>query len=258
MYVQEGADLQRSEQTPKSVQKFGRQWRLSHCRRHGLPVCSHLCVLQEIWTNKYSWTCATPRQDPEVERTNIYDKATWNTLYTKAEKLIGTSEDVLKDSVRQRLVLETLRNEFPDRKVKPLPLAAKKVEHKNLITWSSSATVLGNLKSNANFTILDQHICKKLNTTKGGKNNSKVKITSAEVTDLAAPGGKDKKTITAKQFVVCGGPILTPQLLYSSGFRPEEKINNAVDPLLRLPALVWPLAFFLSILPLTAYSRVIT
>ncbi|KAJ5809466.1 uncharacterized protein N7503_001684 [Penicillium pulvis] len=191
------------------------------------------------------WTCSTPRQDPSVERPKIYDDKTWDELYTKAEGLIGTSETVLENSIRQRLVLETLRNAFPDRKVKPLPLAAKKVEKKNLITWSSAATVLADLaKLNTDilrpvFVILDQHICKRLHVekVKGKSNGAKASIKYAEVVDLAAPGGKDRKIINAKHFIVCGGPILTPQLLYKSGFMPEDKINVSVPSHLRLPHL---------------------
>ncbi|KAJ5660670.1 uncharacterized protein N7484_000042 [Penicillium longicatenatum] len=39
-------------------------------------------------------------------------------------------ENVLEGSIRQRLVLDILRNELHDREVRPLPLAAKKVEAK--------------------------------------------------------------------------------------------------------------------------------
>ncbi|KAI9148000.1 Pyranose 2-oxidase [Paramyrothecium foliicola] len=191
------------------------------------------------------WTCATPRQNAQLERTNIFDDTTWDSLYDTAEKLIGTSETVLDNSVRQRLVLQTLQTEFPCRGVKALPLAAKKVENKNLIKWSSSATVFGDLTElnttplRPAFTILDQHICKKLNIEKKHYEigDDKAHVVSADVVDLAAPGGKDKKTITAKYFVVCGGPILTPQLLYASGFMPREAVNILTPAHLQLPAL---------------------
>ncbi|KAF4468832.1 Pyranose 2-oxidase [Fusarium albosuccineum] len=190
------------------------------------------------------WTCATPRQYPEMERSNIYDDETWNELYDKAEGLIGTSETVLKDSVRQRLVLRTLQRVFPYRGVKALPLAAKKVDKKNLITWSSAATVLGDLATlNTDpmrpvFTILDQHLCKKLvfAEDKDEQGNMIPTIRHAVLEALAEPGGQDARIITAKYFIVCGGPILTPQLLYRSGFRPKEKCDG-IPRHLQLPKL---------------------
>ncbi|KAL4876998.1 hypothetical protein BJY04DRAFT_222501 [Aspergillus karnatakaensis] len=107
------------------------------------------------------WTCATPRQHPK-ERSNVLDNL--DGLYERAEKLIATDTkgNVLKDSIRQRLVLKILRDQFTDRDVKPLPLAAKKVEGKNLITWSSSATILQDLLKQKKMILRQQHICEKL------------------------------------------------------------------------------------------------
>ncbi|KAF4976136.1 hypothetical protein FZEAL_7155 [Fusarium zealandicum] len=156
------------------------------------------------------WTCSTPRQH-EIERSKIFDDQEWSELYDKAEGLIGTSETVLKDSIRQRLVLETLGKDFKSRGLKALPLAAKKVENKNLITWSSAATVLGDLahlntdQLRPVFTILDQHLCKKLNVVKDEENeehgNGKGTVRSATLEDLSAPGDRDAKIITAKYFI---------------------------------------------------------
>ncbi|CRG89631.1 Pyranose 2-oxidase [Talaromyces islandicus] len=190
------------------------------------------------------WTCATPRQLEGVEGTDIFDRTTWNKLYARAEELISTRKDVLNSSIRQRLVLEILRDAFPDRNVGPLPLAAKKVEGKNLITWSSSSTVLGDLLSGnpAKLDLRDQHICEKLEfeTVQGV-----TKVKYAIVKDLAKPRSPrdphDRIKIKPKYVVIAGGPILTPQLLYNSGFRPEfddpDEGEPPEKPFLSLPAL---------------------
>ncbi|KAL4769860.1 pyranose 2-oxidase [Aspergillus nidulans var. acristatus] len=170
------------------------------------------------------WTCATPRQH-KLERSDVFDDATWNKLYHRAEELIGTRTDVLKQSIRQRLVLDILQERFRNRDAKALPLAAQKVEGKNLIKWSSSSTVLGDLIQDDKLILLDQHLCEKLEfkTEKDGTN----KVSSAIIKDLAKPQkckkDEDRLRIKAKYVVVCGGPILTPQLLFKSGFRYDEE-----------------------------------
>ncbi|KAL3432914.1 pyranose 2-oxidase [Aspergillus tetrazonus] len=167
------------------------------------------------------WTCATPRQH-ELERSDVFNDATWDRLYKRAEELIGTRTDVLDQSIRQRLVLDILRKRFKNRDAKALPLAAEKVEGKNLIKWSSSSTVLGNLVENEKFTLLDQHHCEKLEF-----NDKTNKVNSAIVKKLAEPQtskeNEDRIRIKAKYVIVCGGPILTPQLLFKSGFRYDEE-----------------------------------
>lgn len=207
----------------------------------GCPCCTKL-------TSIPSWTCATPRQHPEVEQTvKTFDGKTWEQLYQRAEHLIDTSEDVLDDSIRQQLVLEILRENFSDRGVKPLPLAAQKVPGKNLIKWSSTSTVLEKINEHRqhHFHLLDQHICERLEfkTVDGVP-----KVKYAIVKNLAKPtpddDPQDRIKIKAKYVVICGGPILTPQLLYNSGFRPEFKDADEGDParedFLELPALVSP------------------
>ncbi|KAL4746045.1 hypothetical protein BDW72DRAFT_207697 [Aspergillus terricola var. indicus] len=168
------------------------------------------------------WTCATPRQH-DLERSDIFEYATWDKLYERAEELIGTRTDVLKDSIRQQLVLEILQGKFKNRGAKALPLAAQKVEGKNLIKWSSSSTVLEDLVQNHKLMLLDQHHCEKLLFDDDKPN----KVRSAIIKDLAKPlkseKDEDRLEIKAKYVVVCGGPILTPQLLFKSGFRYDEE-----------------------------------
>ncbi|KAL4738180.1 pyranose 2-oxidase [Aspergillus similis] len=147
-------------------------------------------------------------QQHKLGRSDVFDDATWDKLYNRAEELIGTRTGVLNNPIRQRLVLDILQERFKKRGVKALPLAAQKVKGKNLIKWSSSSTVLEDL--------VQDH---KLDGTH--------KVSSAIVKDLAKPqkskNDEDRLKIKAKYVVVCGGPILTPQLLFKSGFRYDEE-----------------------------------
>ncbi|KAE8146287.1 hypothetical protein BDV25DRAFT_143846 [Aspergillus avenaceus] len=161
------------------------------------------------------WTCATPRQDKEVERSDIFCDDEWDKLYKEAETLIGTSTTVLNDSIRQKLVLEILRDEYKQRPAKPLPLAAKKKNKETaFITWSSSSTILGAMNGTGKFTLWPEHHCEKfvVDVTNDGP-----QVTEAQIRVLAT----DKLIpVKAKTFIACGGPILTPQLLFNSGFVP--------------------------------------
>ncbi|KAJ6070611.1 hypothetical protein N7467_011930 [Penicillium canescens] len=179
------------------------------------------------------WTCATPRQHKEIERSPIFDDNTWEKLYKRAEQLIGTDTEgkVLEKSIRQRLVLDILRKKFEkeNRDVRPLPLAAKKVEGKNLITWSSTSTVLGDLldynpRRSPLLELRDEHICERLETEIV---DGVPKVTSAIVKALAKPRSRahpeDKIRIRAR-----------------SGFRSKDKNEEQPEPSnahLYLPAL---------------------
>ncbi|KAF9241500.1 CAZyme family AA3 [Penicillium roqueforti] len=107
------------------------------------------------------------------------------------------------------------------------------LEGKNLINWSSTSTVLGNLldyNPTRRLDLRDEHICEKLETEVV---NGVPRVTSAIVKNLTKPrtpeDPEDKIRIKAKYVVVCAGPILTPQLLYKSGFIPEDKDEHRPD-----------------------------
>ncbi|EEP76769.1 predicted protein [Uncinocarpus reesii 1704] len=123
---------------------------------------------------------------------DIFTAEELDSLYTEAEKLIGRSTTVLDDSIRQQLVLKILSLELPDRLSVPLPIAAKLNEK--------------------NRNLLHEWLCKKLEIedSKDG-----VVVNGAIVKDLEVD---EYVKVKAKKYVICGGPILTPQLLYASGF----------------------------------------
>lgn len=92
------------------------------------------------------WTCAIPRQNPDVEQSNLLSQREWGKLYDRAEKLLKLDKngDVFKDSIRNMLVMHEIKTRFPQRHVRELPLAVQKNEGDNTqVIWSGSDTVLG-------------------------------------------------------------------------------------------------------------------
>ncbi|KAB8202115.1 hypothetical protein BDV34DRAFT_215768 [Aspergillus parasiticus] len=173
------------------------------------------------------WTCATPRQNQMEERSDIFTEKEWDRLYDEAEKLIGTRTDVLNDSIRQELVLRILNDEYGKRPAKPLPLAAKKKNDKTtFITWSSSSTIFDAMQRKEKFTLWPEHHCEKfvVEETDNGP-----QVTKAEIRNLATD---ELIEVEAKVFIACGGPILTPQLLFNSGFVPTKPHR---DPITQIP-----------------------
>ncbi|KAF3908308.1 hypothetical protein AA313_de0206893 [Arthrobotrys entomopaga] len=156
------------------------------------------------------WTCATPSPHPTLERPKFFSEAEWNRLIGEAQQLINTTFNEFDDSVRHNLVRKALENAFNDERVfSSIPLACKNVDGK--IIWSSAATVLDQTIRSDLFTLLPQHICKRIN-----KNGNT--IVSAEIYDITT---QKTKLVKAKQYTICAGAILTPQILYNSGMKQD-------------------------------------
>lgn len=172
------------------------------------------------------WTCATPRQHPDIERSRLLSQNEWDDLYERGEKLLNTHRDVFEYSpsssgstnapaIRNTIVRDVLRKTFPHLTApfdpQNLPLAAQRnSENDELVTWSGADTVLGDLAvpgSSDRFTVLAEHRCTKLVRTGG-------EISHAEVMDLI---NWQPVRVRAKTFVVCAGTVLTAQILYNSG-----------------------------------------
>jgi pyranose oxidase len=167
------------------------------------------------------WTCATPRHHPNIERATLYDDAEWDRLYAEGEQLLNTHTDVFEGSIRHRLVRETLAAEFTELaepyQVQSLPLAVEvQPGNPSLVRWSGSDTVLGPLAdggSDDRFRLSAEHLCVRLHTSADGS-----RVEWAEVRDLASG---ETIRFEADVFVAACGAILTPQLLWASGIRPE-------------------------------------
>lgn len=165
------------------------------------------------------WTCATPRQHPDIERSGLLGDAEWEHLYQRAERLLHTQNGVFDHSVRHQVVREILSHEYPDLpkpfEVQSLPLAVqRRRDNPEMVRWSGADTVLGELADvpDENFDLRPEHHCSKLVRSADGR-----RIEYAEVTNL-----RDWQTIrvVADQYIVAGGAYLTPQLLYASHIRP--------------------------------------
>jgi pyranose oxidase len=172
------------------------------------------------------WTCCTPRQHPKLERSNLFNDAEWESLYKEAEERITTNSTLYNDSIRQQLVQKTLEQyEYGrgPREFIPMPLAAQRLPDQSYLEWSSSATVFGDItqapgrRGNENFTLRSQVRCTRL-------------IRSGCSIGLPGVGGhvegalcKDLKTkrsflVRAKKYVLCAGAVLTPGIMFNSGW----------------------------------------
>lgn len=173
------------------------------------------------------WTCATPRQHPILERSDLFSEAEWNTLYSEAEGYLRTSRNEFENSIRQQLVKEKLvssfKTLFPGREVLSLPLACKRnvEDNPDYVTWSATDTILDLTVDSPKFHLLSNHQCMKVLYDSDDQN-----IIAATVKNLEM---KNRLYVFAKKYVICGGSVLTPQILFNSGFRPVEQ---------SLPALV--------------------
>ncbi len=164
------------------------------------------------------WTGATPRPHPTIERSSHIVAAEWEALYADAERLLRVSAREFDDSIRQQLVAEALGREFADLPdgygVQSLPLAARRRrDNPRMVQWTGVDTVLGDLADgHPRFSLLPEHLCTSLVTDRDG-----TRIAYAEVRDL---GRSRTVRVTAEDYVVAAGAVLTPQLLHASGIRP--------------------------------------
>jgi pyranose oxidase len=169
------------------------------------------------------WTSNTPRPHPDLERIPFILDDEWTTLFGAAEKLVKTHTDVYEKSVRHRIVRAALQDHYhgvlpAGRQVQNLPVAGeRRTDNDEFVHFTGSDTILGPLiddsppPSEDQFQILPEHRLTRLEI-KGNR------IASAEVEDLM-----HWRTIKIKAdlFIIAGGSILTPQILWNSGIRPH-------------------------------------
>ncbi|KAI8304262.1 Pyranose 2-oxidase [Colletotrichum sp. SAR11_59] len=108
------------------------------------------------------WTCCTPRQDPTIERSTLFNDEEWDELYNEAEKLFWTNPKIFDDSIRQKLVKSILDKAFEERnrKTANMPLCGKRREkNKDYTEWACTATILGDISHDENFKLLPNTQC---------------------------------------------------------------------------------------------------
>ncbi|KAI0084962.1 putative pyranose oxidase [Irpex rosettiformis] len=215
------------------------------------------------------WTCATPEFLKGEERPKIFpdsetaDDDEWKLLYEAARSLIGTSSTQFEESIRHNTVLETLKKAFPERGIKPLPLACNRLAKGSpYVRWHAADHVYYDIfdqnlfgkpnSENINrgkFFLLTNTRCTRLhNTTGSAKENVHVGV--AEVMDLLADGFSGTTqhkpvnfAINAKVYVVAAGAVATPQILANSGFGGIRGQTEELIPALGKHITEQPLAF---------------
>jgi len=158
---------------------------------------------------------------------NDKDDAEWKLLYHASKTLIGTSEHEFDHSIRHNVVLNALRAAYPDRGVKPLPLACHRLAQGSpYVQWHGADSVYGDLftnptKKNAQgkqrgyFKLITNTRCTRLKLEPGNE----LKIGLVEVKDLLASRTNPTNFyIRAKTHVIAAGAVATPQILANSGF----------------------------------------
>ncbi|QLI71028.1 Pyranose 2-oxidase [Metarhizium brunneum] len=191
------------------------------------------------------WTCCTPRQHPDEQQpgfTEVYKN------YDRAEHLFNTTTTAFDHSVRQHLIMHTLEKAFNDRPIKAMPLACrrnKSPDNTNYVEWTCPATILDSgvrghreklsdpkyskvpptrawerdpITLNDKFEVWPNTQCVKLNLAEDKDKN--VKVVSASLKHLLTNAVYN---VTADKFVICAGAILTPGILWNSGFTTDDK-----------------------------------
>jgi pyranose oxidase len=170
------------------------------------------------------WTCCTPRPTP-VDRIPFINEDEWDTLITRAEKLLKTNQDSFTASLRGQVVKEALSElldtKLPkERKVQMLPLACER-RSKSWGEWTGVDTILGPLAEPGQipknrFELRPETICRELLID--GDRIAGDRIAGAKVEHL--PSGQSE-TILADIVIVAANAFYTPQLLWKSNIRPR-------------------------------------
>jgi pyranose oxidase len=169
------------------------------------------------------WTNNTPRPHPQLERIPFIVEEEWATLFATAEKLLNTRTDVYTHSIRHQQVKRALQTYYGNAlthegMVQDLPVAGqRRPDNDEFVHFTGADTILGPLIEEPvryptdSFRILPQHRLTRL-ITQGDK------VVEAEIEDLLH---WVKIKVTADVFIVAAGSILTPQILWKSGIRPN-------------------------------------
>ncbi|MBO9204627.1 MULTISPECIES: GMC oxidoreductase [Niastella] len=167
------------------------------------------------------WTGAVPRHHPELERIKFISNDEWEDLYTEAEKILNKHTDVYEKSIRNSVLKDVLSSYYPHLKypyhVQNLPMGAERSSiNSELVRFTGTDTILSPIIDNpeindGRFEIRPQHRVKRLHVENGA-------VVYAEVDDLQ---NGERINIYASRFIVACGTIMSAQLLWASGIRPE-------------------------------------
>ncbi|HEV8716260.1 MAG TPA: GMC oxidoreductase [Candidatus Binatia bacterium] len=206
--------------------------------RHGMNPKQHpgknlenAAALYAVGGMLLLWTGGVPRHHPTLERIPFISHKEWEEyLYPEAEKILNKHDDVYSHSIRHIVVKEALIEHYGNRLQNPyhvqdFPLAAERnAQNSELVRFTGTDTILAPLLNDPEittdrFAVLPQHRVKRLVQQNG-------KIAYAEVHELQS--GQLLK-IYADTYVVACGTVMSAQLLWASGIRPEALGRYLVD-----------------------------
>ena len=166
------------------------------------------------------WTNNTPRQHPTLERISFIGGDEWDHLYACAEALFNVHSNVFENSIRNQVIKERLRALYKGRLTgayvpQNMPMGAeRRSDDSEFVYYTGGDTILGPLTlhpQDDTFRILPGHRVRQLAVKSG-------RVTGAIVDDMVRG---QSLNVSADLFIVAGGSVLTPQLLWNSGIRPH-------------------------------------
>lgn len=182
------------------------------------------------------WTCCTPEQFPDIERSNIFSNEEWTDLYKEAKELFHTTTTAFDYSIRHQLVRHVLLDATDHkREFVSMPLACQRSKkYKEYVEWTAPATILGDLAEpkydGGLFELKAQHRCTML-----ARHPITGQIEGARLKDLL---NDEYIFVKAKKYVICAGATLTAGILFNSDFVDYPALV-CVLPLPRVPILIF-------------------
>lgn len=176
----------------------------------GLPV---VAMSSNVGGMAAHWTGACPRPN-DSERIEFVDDL--DELLDEADRLLGVTTDAFDaapfgEIVRRRLSAAVDDGRGDATKVQRMPLAAHRREDGRLL-WSGADVVLGDVtRANPRFALFDESLAARV-IIEGGR------AAGVVVRDLRS--GSEHR-IAARFVVVAADALRTPQLLWTSGVRPQ-------------------------------------
>ena len=173
------------------------------------------------------WTCSTPEQHPEIERSDIFSDEEWKDLYAEAKALFRTTDTAFDHSIRQELVKDTLRKASKGRDFVGMSLACQRsTRNSDYVEWTATATLLGDLAdpkyTGGNFELRSQHCCTRLHIDAISR-----RVIGAELKNLLT---NEVVLVKAKKNIICAGAVLTAGILFNSQIRPHTGYPAFVRP----------------------------
>lgn len=178
----------------------------------GTPAMPNAATSTNVGGMGAHWTAACPRPgDDEVP--DFLDPALLNEALTRAEELLAVTTHAFDQAPftgAVQGVLGELFNRPHRRAVGPMPVAVTAGKD-GALHWTGPAVIAGDLWQRPNVTLRAGTLARRV-LSAGGR------ATGVETVDIAT--GK-RETVDARAVLVAADALRTPQLLWTSGIRPE-------------------------------------